>query len=165
MKAIAAAGLAVVLGAAAGLWAWAPHRAMGELRSAAGAGDMDRVREYADLQRVSAGLRDRIRQRAPASTSTGELLASALVSVVVDRAMDDATSPQALRAVIDQGSILRRGESRPRAVWATEWLSASTVIAYPKDQADLSPQARDRFVFARDGLATWRLVEIRPSGG
>lgn len=167
-------GLVVVL--VAGYWYWSPYLAMRSLRAAAQAGDGDRVAQYVDFEKVRSSLKEQFRQRATdavgqrmgegAGAAAGATLGALLGTALVDRAVDALVTPQALRQMLARGQRASAssdtGEARAR--WAHERVSTDVIIAFPKEQADLSPAARDRFVFSRSGFADWKLTEIRFSG-
>lgn len=166
----------VVAGAmVAAYWHWSPYLAMRELRAAALAGDGDKAAEYVDFTRLQESLKAQLRLRAAdamsssrpeGAASLGAALGAALGSAMVDRAIEAMVTPQTVRQMVARGGVKNGdGDGQGQGVkWAYERPSLGTVIAFPQQQADLSPQARDRFVFKRSGFADWKLTEIRMSG-
>lgn len=169
--------LAVVGALAVGVsayWWWSPHLAARGIRAAAEAGDVDRLAEYVDFERLRASLKAQYRERVASSVGAqpgsgagalATLIGGAIATSMIDRAVDDMVTQQSLRALIASGGPRRTGDDQSqRTSWAFERVSAGTMLAFPAQQADLSPQARDRFVFKRSGFADWRLVEVRLAG-
>lgn len=169
--------LAVVGALAVGVlayWWWSPHLAARGIRAAAEAGDVDRLAEYVDFEALRASLKAQYRERVASSvgarTSAGSAplataIGGAIATSMIDRAVDDLVTHQSMRALIARGGPQRTGDDQSkRTEWAIERVSTHTVIAFPLQQADLSPQARDRFVFKRSGFADWRLAELRLAG-
>lgn len=171
-----AVALLVVVALIAAYWHWSPYLAMRDLRAAALAGDGDKVAEYVDFTSLQASLKAQLRLKANdamassrpdgGGASAGAALGAALGAAMVDRAIEALVTPQAVRQMVARGGVKKTGGDGQGegARWAYVRPALGTVIAYPEQQADLSPQARDRFVFKRSGFADWKLTEIRMSG-
>lgn len=166
------------LAAIAAYWHWSPYLAMRELRAAALAGDGDKVAEYVDFPSLQNSLKAQLKLRAAeamgsstprtGAAAAGAALGAAMGAALMDRAIEAMVTPEAVRKMVALGGGPKGASSTDSAgkgrKWAYDRPALGTLIAYPQDQADLSPQARDRFVFKRSGFADWKLTEIRMSG-
>lgn len=174
LAAIIAALLLVLLAA---FWYFSPYLALHAMRNAAQAHDAAALATHVDFPKVRESLKVQLhamterRARAAAGESgfaaVGAAFGAMLGNLVTDKLVDAMVTPERLADAMRQGELQLAGgreepaaveaESTPEKQWVFERRGLNELVAMAFDH---NGKPGPRFLLAREGFASWRLVGI-----
>lgn len=176
--------VAALSGAAiAAYWHWSPYLAMSSMRSAAKAQDADAFNQYVDYPKLRESLKGQFAARMadvvgnrPSSdndmANAGAAIGAALGMALADRMIDAMVRPEMvmkamadakLRSPMDKSQTESGSQKQETIEWVVERKGVNRVVASGKDKGGSAPGSSKpvRFVFDREGFASWKLTEVR----
>jgi hypothetical protein len=175
--------VAIATAAIAAYWHLSPYLAMSSMRSAAKSQDADAFNQYVDYPKLRESLKGQFAARMadvvgnrPSSNNdmanAGAAIGTALGMALADRMIDAMVRPEMvmkamadakLRSPTDKSQSGSEGQKQDTIEWVVKRKGVNRVVAFGKDKGSIDSESAKpvRFVFDREGFASWKLTEVR----